>query len=296
MYYVYKQENYGNSIKSKPSGFTTMSSSQKDSPQSSQHCNASNSYLNPPIFGVKTHSKATKRFRPNLTGSRTRPSLNFEMGKRKRFCPDTTYLESSGIQNVNNEHNDTEQMEGCEIEEGDTEEGYLPLWGGKKFVNYSDDAKSGTASSVNTPTTASGSINETITELNLGQDDFHKTSSTQGITCPVVENEAEWKSILEQVKEEKGYTFTGTKTKSEDLIMMFTCSLGHSFSIKSYQEIICNKCDKLMAKCLEYAKSYKGTRLFNNRKITKRKYWNIHKIRVRKTPYMGGQIHKIHIL
>ena len=237
---------------------------------------------------------ANKRFKPNTTGPRTRISFD---GAEETFRSDSTTSSKTGtvctsieratiasLQNhgsstgSENSHSAKEGgVSGTTEEEDSEEEGSKPLRGSNdKNLNnnnpslYGDLQRSESATStspVSSPLTTAMKPCDIDRDLSLGHEDSADSASTKcsidsSASQPKVFDE---KGFLEEVKNDalkKGFTCLSTKCPAADTFLTFRCAEGHIFTTKEFgvtREIACFKCQKLLDKCIEYAKSHNGT-------------------------------------
>eukprot|EP00826_Nyctotherus_ovalis_P006114 TRINITY_DN11417_c0_g1_i1.p1 TRINITY_DN11417_c0_g1~~TRINITY_DN11417_c0_g1_i1.p1 ORF type:complete len:164 (+),score=35.24 TRINITY_DN11417_c0_g1_i1:75-566(+) len=115
------------------------------------------------------------------------------------------------------------------------------------------------------PETVSAESCEIPTELDLGQDASYEVFSTPpDAPCPAALTKDQWEALLLRVRQEKGLVCTAVQYSPDDVCLTFTCEADHSFTVKSSEKFNCPKCESIMAKCSEYAKSHNGNILPNS--------------------------------
>lgn len=216
----------------------------------------------------------SKRFKPNLEGSRTRPSsenvkedIQSSTGTHNHDSLYSEPLRTSTSQNLQSGDTEFGQPEGGESGaiEGDSEEGGY-LQGPKENHTKSKLLETESiGSTVASPASIAVESNEMIAELDLAQDAFDEASSRPlDFQCPASLTEAELKKFLEKLSQEKSLICTSIKRSFKNLCITFKCTAGHSFTIRSFEEIVCPKCEVILAKCSEYAQQHHGNYLFND--------------------------------
>jgi len=229
--------------------------------------------LLPRMLGSRVHlcyaTGSSKRFKPNLDSSRTRPSLDSvkediktSIEASKKSWTSSCLNQDMSLHNVVKESTETGQAEGSgigTIEDPDSDDSY-PLRGlNKKSSQIKLSKLNPSPSATTSPETVSAESCEVPTELDLAQD-----SSYEVFSIPLNNQDSavlikdQWENILERLRQEKGLVCTAIRHSSESTYLTFTCEANHSFTVRSSEEFSCPKCELMMIKCLEYARANNG--------------------------------------
>lgn len=261
----------------------------------------------PRVLGLRVNlSHGTgnlKRFKPNLDSSRTRPSLDavkediktsIEVSKTRWTNP--CFNESLNSNTVVKESMETGQAEGSglgTVEEADSDDN-IPLWGSNYKSSHSKLTKT-SHSAVTSPETVSAESCEIPTELDLAQDASYEIFSTPlDDNNPAALTKDKWEKLLERLRQEKGFVCTAISHSTENTYFTFTCQADHSFTARISEELSCPKCESILEKCREYAKSHNGNiHLASYRETSKRKVFRIHAVRMQKPTRMESKVQQL---
>eukprot|EP00826_Nyctotherus_ovalis_P028843 TRINITY_DN2273_c0_g1_i3.p1 TRINITY_DN2273_c0_g1~~TRINITY_DN2273_c0_g1_i3.p1 ORF type:complete len:269 (+),score=26.51 TRINITY_DN2273_c0_g1_i3:128-934(+) len=217
------------------------------------------SSINLPRFaGPRPHlsspPEASKKFRPNLGGGRTRAHPESTKEDRAAECVHRQFrAEATQPGQCEQGHADAAPPEGAGVvEEGDPEEAApervstnsKKIFNGKFFeANYS-------ASTLSSPAASSIELSESITELDLAQETCEEVSAQQ--------NPRPLKNLLHKLAREEGLVCTSVNRSS----LTFKCPGNHTFSASSSETAVCPQCEIMKAKCLRHAKLHNGNYVF----------------------------------
>lgn len=148
------------------------------------------------------------------------------------------------------------------VEEGESDEP-IPHWGVYENCSTKLLEAGKRRSAAASPETVSAESCEVPTELDLGRDASYEVFSTPpDAPCPAALTKDQWEALLLRARQEKDLVCTAVELSPDGICLTFTCQADHSFTVKSSEEFNCPKCESIMAKCSEYAKSHNGNIFF----------------------------------
>ncbi len=238
---------------------------------------------------------SAKRFKPNTCGPRTRISFD---GAEESFQREGTIRSSPiGSQPVGLQASATEVVHGSQagsgIEEEDSDEDGNQAHQGELKGNFQSPnnnlpspycdlqraESTSTASTLTSPLTTAQPPCEVTRDLSLGREDSldepDPASAAKAnevkIGCKIRAKLAhkadpafDSSAFLEHVKKEaakRGFTCMSTRCPAKDTCLTFKCQEGHAIigqEFRSAEELVCPKCQRLLDRCVEYAKAHNG--------------------------------------